>query len=110
MTTQTNITIYAGATFSQALTVASTAGKTYRAKVVDREWFHALDLSISVDSATQITISLTADQTGSIGIPNALAKWERSCLLGYWDLEEVDGTSVSRLFQGQVNYSREATT
>ena len=109
MTTAQNITIQQGATFSQALTLDDTSGKSYRAKLVDRFWCAVKGLTCTVTNSTTVTISLTATETAALCLPGNMADDERSGKFGYWDIEEVDGVTVTRTHQGVVTISREAT-
>lgn len=109
MTTAQNITIQRGATFSTDLTVTSTAGKSYAAKIAHRWWSSLIDLTCTVADGTTVTISLTATQTANLALPAQIGRGDREALLGYWDMVESDGSTVTRTHQGSVTISREAT-
>lgn len=107
MPTQTDITIYQGATFTQDLTVTSTVGKSYTASIVDTSWCYLIvDLTTAIIDSTTVRISLTATQTDALDFPSRYRDHVRLGQIGHWSINEDDGSAITRTHQGRANLSR----
>ena len=96
-----------GATFSFTITITTSAGAIYTltgataaAKLRETK---ASSTSTSftcavAESTGIITVSLTAVETAAITITS-----------GFWDIELTEGTTVTRLLEGEVEISQEVT-
>lgn len=109
MTTINNITLKPGITHSHTVTVADTSSRTYRGKVVDRFWSKLVDLTCTITDGTTVTVSLTATQTSDIEIPCNIPFQDRKGHLGWYDVEEVNGATITQIEAGRVDISRAAT-
>lgn len=110
--TNLNIEIEQGATFSQVVAAGvAHAGLTPRA--VLRRCFGGAVLATFactiVDVSGNTTVSLTAEQTKALCVPWA-AYDERKVPCGVWDLETVNGSTITRTHQGTATLSRRANS
>jgi hypothetical protein len=108
---QLNILIEQGATFSKILTIYSTGttplnltGKTLRGKMRYKiqDANPALTFTFTPDNQSanpgKVTISASATDTDTLNQP-----------MGVYDIELVDGSTVTRLLEGQVFVSLSVT-
>jgi hypothetical protein len=111
-----DITIEQGADLSLPVTITMTgvdfSGYTARAKVRNTfETGGAAVVSFTVTNGAQsvgsyaLTLSLTAAQTAAL-TANASG---RLYVIGYWDLEILTGSVVTRVLQGKATLAMEAT-
>ncbi len=111
-----DLTIEQGATFALPITIAvpgvDYTGYTARAKVRDLFTSSGVALvSFTVTNGAQsvgsyaLTLSLTATETATLTATTS----GRNYAIGYWDLEIVSGTTVTRVLQGKALLAMEAT-
>lgn len=91
----------------------TTPGTTIRGKI--RDTFDAgaslVDFTATVtDAATgAFDLTLTNVQTAGLAVSGSLESRERTGALGVYDVELVEGSEVTRILEGDVRLSREAT-
>lgn len=108
----THLIIEQGADLSQAITgLTSYNGQTARA-MIRSSFGGALlaELTCSAIADGSCTVSLTAAQTALLVAGPDAGINQRDVAIGWWDLEAVNGDTVTRLAQGRVILSREVTT
>lgn len=107
-----DITIEQGATFQMNLTWKDSTGSPvnisgYSARMQVRENYEAEDTLVSLVSPADITLG---GALGTIAITIAASATQNLQLEeGVYDLELVNGATVTRLIQGKATISREVT-
>jgi hypothetical protein len=105
--TVAHLTIEQGASFSGA--IAGGGAGSLRGKIRRRYDGAFLGEFTCSGTGTSGTITLTAAQTALLFPPPWSRIDEPEILLGYYDVEEVSGDTVTRLREGNVYLRREMT-
>jgi len=109
------LVINQGETFSRVIAilvdsvVLDLTGYTVAAKIratFDAASGTAITAAVTTAAAGEVTISLTAAQTAALSVTSP---GTREASLGFWDLEITTGAVVTRVLQGTVTLSQEAT-